>query len=595
MKRFCILLLTVLPILLSAQTAKKAFKKLEKNEFSTAKVIFDNMVSSKEDIAIAEYGLALIFEHDSYMNTDLFKAWKYAFDAHTHYKDIAVENRSKYVSYVTDEKLTLASQRIDKALFNYVQSNNTLELTKRFVQDCNESQYKSDGIILLHKQAYKQAVSYNNVLAFREFINTYPKAQQVKQAQEHIYTLEWEKAVQQNTTLAYNKYIKAYPKSKQKAVAEDKIRDIEYKKVMLIGTSDAFEDFIASYSGSKQAEKVNQHWEEQLYSQCLSMNILVLHNRFLAHFPNSSHAQKIKEMRDSLAYEDAKALNTSAAYGQFILDYPDAKQVAEVIALQAEFNFSAHELNLMKDRQKIRFQKLISCEVMHVMANDTATIRLFEKKVYDQHGNVYDVNSYPALDKHYVTSNRYNEKGDLRLSREYKHGNSVTNSVMFKYDDKNLCVEETHKCIAVGCQGNTIDEKHLLSYDEKRNLVKRVVSANDTILYTVTYDYDRNGNVLLETYLGDKAPDVIKVLYQYDFYGNLLQLTHMAKNDRIHKVLSFTYDKQSRLLTANGYDKVGKIRKKYSYNSKNQIEKVSVTFPDKPASTYHLIYTYINL
>jgi TolA-binding protein len=595
MKRLCILLLFVLPLGISAQTAKKAFKKLEKNEFSVAKVLFDKMISEKEDIAVAEFGLAKIYSNPDYMSTDLFRAWKYIYAAESHLGDMDQERLAKLDDYLTKADFQSEKKRIDDALLAEVKQKDDLNISKRFVKECKASPHHQTVKLLMHSQAYKKAVEYDNVLAFKEFMLTYPDAKQVDQAQEHIYSLEWSKTMRTNTVKGYNDFIKRYPEAPQKQVAEDKIREIEYAKVMLVGTSDAYEDFLKTYPNTKQAEKVLAQWEQQLYFQSKSMNLLSLQNKFLARFPNSKYAAEIKELRDENAYQDAKKVNTPEAYATFIKNYPDAKQVPEVMSLQAEFSFSALELRQMKERQVIKSQGLISYEVMLVMENDTMKTRQYEKKVYDQHGNVFDLNSYPSANEHFLLAYRYSEDGQQLLAVETKKGQAISHTIKRTFNEDGLCVEEEHECFKASCASTEIKQKHTLEYDAKRNLIKRTIYHSDSLLYSVDYIYDSKGQLLLEVYSGTYAPEIIKISRQYDFYGNLLQVSKMAANDKIREVKSYTYDKQGNMLSESGYDAVGKIKKEYFYNSQNQIEKVRVSFPNKPESTYFLYYTYITM
>ena len=115
--------------------------------------------------------------------------------------------------------------------------------------------------------AFQNAQSTNSVEAYQQFIDTYPRANQVILAVELRNQLAFEEALAINEIESYNAFIKAYPRAEQVAEATSKIHSIAFENAKEANTSEAFQYFIKTYYSSQQIGEAKRLYEQCLYTE----------------------------------------------------------------------------------------------------------------------------------------------------------------------------------------------------------------------------------------------------------------------------------------------------------------------------------------
>lgn len=88
-----------------------------------------------------------------------------------------------------------------------------MEADQLFVETYREVPQFEDGMKLRNKSAYKVAAKANSVEAYKNFINKYPKADEVSEAWNNVYSIDYTEAKKIHTSDALARYINLYPKS----------------------------------------------------------------------------------------------------------------------------------------------------------------------------------------------------------------------------------------------------------------------------------------------------------------------------------------------------------------------------------------------
>ena len=185
-------------------------------------------------------------------------------------------------------------------------------------------------------------------------------------------------------------------------------------------------------------------------------------------------------------------------------------------------------------------------------------------KEFTESGNLSSMKKYDVFGKPiYSTQNIYNKKG-LKIKAFTEDFNMASKSVEeYEYKDDNLSYAKVFI-------NDTLKYKSYLEYDKSGHLTRQIeiqiketpLKTNDTTLNTLTYSFDKSGNVILKKNLQttkNKSYNYSNT-YKYDNKNNIIE----TNSD---------FDIFGTLKVVNTYDSENRIEKSIEYRNK-QIEKV---------------------
>ena len=209
MKSLLILLsLIVVSFNTQSQNLKKAFKYLNDNDFDRSKVIFDEAVSNPEMSAIAHYGIALIYSNNTYRSRSLYRAFDEINAALQNYDKVDLSLVGKLDNYFNGKAdMKKKKNEIDAALRKKVIDANDIKVTEEFLSKAKLSAYIPEINKLYAKQSFRQALEYNTINAYEDYIKSFPMAPEAASAQQKIFSIAYDKVVKENSLEAYKNFV----------------------------------------------------------------------------------------------------------------------------------------------------------------------------------------------------------------------------------------------------------------------------------------------------------------------------------------------------------------------------------------------------
>lgn len=326
MKKIVWLITLTIMSLSSIQAQNKYIKLIEKNKFS--KVWKKSEAILSKDNRNIEFNFYQAYiasdpEATSYFNLDLaFNAFCISYDSYIRINDFAeLEKLNKVpislvlydelLSNILARKYQSALQSEDLAFledFLFQFRPERLPAGKRFQLE----QYRSGIISHRNNIAFIIAKKTNSIKALKDFIEKYPKAQEVKDAELIIHEIAFGIAIKANTVESLKAFIREYPNADQVKLAWNSIYDLEYAIAERINTSVAWSSYIKTYPNSHQSEQaINNYYLCEFQENTFNPSIEVF-GSFIENFPNNP-------FRD-WAVDSLKALITPASDFKWI-DY----------------------------------------------------------------------------------------------------------------------------------------------------------------------------------------------------------------------------------------------------------------------------------
>ena len=586
--RFIFLLLLISGIV-GAQNLKKAFKYYGSKDYASAIPILNKLTEIDSNNAAPFYLLSQIYSDVDYHAKDFFKAYKNINLSAEKFPKMPVLEQDKIQEIVKWEQISNSKKTIEVMLYEWVKSQNSPQITRQFIGECNSGIFTPKALELLVQQEYQIAINFNSVDGFNDFISKYPMANEAKIARQKICDLEFAKAEKLNTNQAYQEYINKYPESLQAQKAKEIILKREYELAKKVNTEDALDRFIKKYPNSAQATELRKLREQSDYLQVIELNSLNVYNRFLNNYPKSQKYQELAFTRDSLAYQEAKSINTEEAYLHFISSYPNARQVPEVIEIQKKMQFSWEELVNYR-KEKFYESKAVK------------TVRQFKKYPADSTKieNILTETFLPngKLVKRIV----FNDEGLMQFENFYtgksimpdfqiisKNGTEA-DRIQYEFSNKNLLISESSKTKKLGISKSTFYQ-----YDERRNCIqKTTINPEEDTLQIVNFSYLKSFIPQEKiTYEFEKNQQKFtRLSYFYNTSGILLQEIASNINDKVISVKTYQYNGFGQMIGYIVQNQFGKEQHTFIYNDFGLIEEEKVDFGDMAAYNYLIEYTY---
>ena len=596
MRTTLLILLSILSFqVIHGQNLKKAFKYLEAKEYDRAKVIFDQATNTPELAVFGYYGNAMLFIEDDYRARDLYKAYESISNAVKTMVQADEGQWKKISDYISSKEAVPNQQdKIDEMLYQEVKSTNTLEASKKFLNQAKTSSYYKAVQALYAGQRFKEAQEFNTIMAYEDYIKEFPEARDVPLAQQKIYTLAFTEVAKKDKIEEYEAFVEKYPNSPQIEGAKQKILEKEYEMVLLTSTDDAFERFIQKYPDAPQSKELRAKQMQMNYVQARQLNTLNVYNNFLRKFPESPYTKEISSIRDSLAYLQAKSINTPEAYKNFVSKYPNAKQVAQVMELQQNLKYTKAEMAMLKKRQRIA-DKSISKQFFYRVDKMDSTKKTKVKTIdYDQNGNTVKIWEKTVSGATTEIINTYDEQGLHLIKKRKTVDGNPRYEYTYYYSDKDL-LDSARKMCYQPCEDGLPSGSFAFVYHyfPDRNLKEVLITGNNfsrKISYTIN-----NQKLVSQAFIVEQEGDEkkeMKVNYQYDFYDQLIQKSTFSGENKISAVETYFYDKQGNVTKFSAYDALGKIRKTNHYAGNGMLQWVSVEYPNDAANNHKLECAY---
>ncbi len=579
-KRLLIIIGLIIPIGIFSQNLKKAFKNLDDGKYTEARVVFNQAKAQQGMRSAAFFGLAKITATNGQPGYDLFKAYEQIKNAKKSFPQMDTKTMGKIEDYFSEAKLNAEDKKVDDALFEYLKEKKNEDLVRRYLNECKESIHYSEVTNYLSQLAFTKAKSFDTEIAFREFIKNYPKATEVNQAKERINELAWEKAQKENTPESFTIFIDEYPDAPQLDSAKQNLMQLEYDKAISRNNDAAFLSFIKKYPNSEKAAELQKKREDLAYNKAMKFKVLNVYQKFIDDFPQSKYTPEIVNYRDSLAFLSARKVNTNQAYVNFVNNYPNAKQVPLAMDLLGSLSFSKAELARMKEKSRIKENKLKSVNAFRVENADTLIEITIE---YDQFGNTILEIHQPEKNMVNKIEQGFDDKGELMLTRKVLVNGKLQKESAYTYFKEGLIKTESIKCY-FDCGKYPTEYINKYFYDDKRNLIRQIDSSSidSNIIAEHKYQYNAQNLMVLED-VNYMDTTNVSTTFRYDGSEHLVEKSTANQDGKILEVISFTYDAKGRKVSKKKFNAIGTINHKLTYgeNGLVNLDEVQINSGDE--------------
>ncbi len=318
-----ILLLMISTWAIRGQSLSKSFGYYDDKKYEKAMAGFTSAISSKKDLPVAYFGMALCFinKDTRYKNYD--SAYYYANQSFEAFKK---EGNDEYypIKYgINQDSASNLKKRADKCLYDEVIASGNLKAAQHFVSSYPNSEYAGKVSDILDELAFKEASTQNTAAAYEEFCKSYPKSKHFAQAKELSDKLMYESLTSANTYQAYQQFCEKYPQSPFYTAAKEKYELLLYKSMTQANSLAEYEKFCTQYPKSP-------YWtvaQDSIYKMSVRQGDVNSYNQFVARHPESPYASAVQ---DSLLRSSVKQSELSSLE-RYVIQYPTASNLDKVI------------------------------------------------------------------------------------------------------------------------------------------------------------------------------------------------------------------------------------------------------------------------
>jgi len=289
-------ILTIIPVLLillcitkntKAGGLDKGFEALEVFDYFKAKQIFYK--SLKKDSAAASYGLSVIYSLNNNPFYSLDSALLYIkISAKTFSTIISEKQKVRYAALKVDSVSIVKQQEaINEKCFVYAQDKNSINGYNYFIKNNVGAIQLKQAAINRNKIAYENAKKINTSISYQNFLTTYPKANEFKDAQAR-YDKQLFREYTANRSLESNvRFVKEQPSSFYVAEAQENI----YKLATKGKTVEVYYRFIKTYPSNPF---VPNAWRN-IYNISTQVHTSKNIKRFLNQFPDYPFKEELEQ------------------------------------------------------------------------------------------------------------------------------------------------------------------------------------------------------------------------------------------------------------------------------------------------------------
>lgn len=345
MIRAWILFLAAIFITISAhsQNINKGFRKLKREKYIQAKVIFDEVLKTDEiaEHPAAFHGLASIFNSLGYQGHNQAKALYSSIKAMETFQKLNKEQKEKAADIISRKEMQEQLQALDEQYVQFLRQKRDLVLTAMYLNMFSSIPKREEMITFRNQLAWQQTKKHGTIPGYNRYINKYPDSKYVQKARSAIIQLEYEKASRSEDAVALMKFYYKYPQSSLSKKARKKAKNLEYKKAKELNSIEYYEYFLRNFPNSDKISEIVSLRNKKAFEMAQLQNSVKAYEEFMSNYPNAEQFQQAKQMRNKVAYQNALEKNTVRAFRDFIQKYPDAKQVDELQKKLQEINLSS--------------------------------------------------------------------------------------------------------------------------------------------------------------------------------------------------------------------------------------------------------------
>jgi hypothetical protein len=245
-KAFIVLLLVFAPVVVFSQRLEKGFEALRIYNYFRAQELF--LKAEKRHPAGAHFGLASIYSNDKNPFYNITRAHQQILSARWAFATSSVKEKTRLQKLgVNDSVIVQLEKRIDTLGYHEAERKNSVAAYNIYIEEFCGSSLVWRAVKNRNALAYAEAEQANSYEAFRDFIVSYPEAEQVPAAQAAYDRRLFETKTADSLLTSYVNFINEFPESPYRATAEDVVY-----KMSVPGYSIAeYHAFIKAYPGNR--------------------------------------------------------------------------------------------------------------------------------------------------------------------------------------------------------------------------------------------------------------------------------------------------------------------------------------------------------
>lgn len=297
-------------------------KKLNKVNGSLNDAFLDN----PNDI-LANYGLSVLATNPALPDRSLFKSWFHIRLSQKNYSSLTSEIDKGAINKALPGALLLITKQftdIDSSLWIELSAKRDLQFIQSYLYLLSDSKYINKYVALRNNLEFERAKTANTIKAYSDFINFFPRADDMAEAIRLKDKLELMDAQKKDIIFVYNDYVSTHPLSVELPAAI-KLRD---KKAydLAVESNDLVEVdfFIYHYPTAPQVDKAITLRSKLAYNIASKQNTLDSYQEYIYHNPNTPFIPIAIAKRDSIVYSEMQQLKSNDAFNEFMSGFPFA-------------------------------------------------------------------------------------------------------------------------------------------------------------------------------------------------------------------------------------------------------------------------------
>lgn len=562
------ILLSLLFSFAEAQNIKKGFRKLDREEYVTAKVIFDEVLEKgdKSEKPAAMHGLALTFSSKSYRGHDPYKALSYALKAKKAFVALPKEQQEDAADIIKLEETEKLISKLDREYISLLKEKEDLILAEKYINELADAPGHKEIVEFRNKLEWEKAKEFNTLHAYQRYIDNYPGSVYVAEAKNAIIRLHYETAAQKNDPDALRSFIEDYPDSELATAAAEKLEEAEYKRALSMNSIEYYDRFLKNYPNSEKVKEITSLRNKKAFEMAQFLNSVESYTKFIKQYPDAEQVAEAREIRNKLAYQEALEQNTPQAFQEFVRNYPDAPQLAEIQEKLQSFNISPKLMEKQQQQQQIAEANLKAIR----QYSDAEKSTLIAEKTYDEHGRL---TSEMTTDKKKKEKKIYSYTGEApgfpKVTKISVDGKAL--EIVEATTDKNgNLMKQDHKCKS---QSNMCrDYQEIFMRDNNLHLAQIMHKSGQDTLKIIKVKTNPGGMIIEkhEYSFTEQQEDELIKRYSYNTKGKLVEERWTDEDGTIVRVVTYSFE-NNRIKSILTYNAVGKKKEVFQYNDKGEI------------------------
>ncbi len=301
MKRYIyIFLLTILTASLSAQNVKKAYKYLEKSDYSKAKETFVKLLAEDKENVALNFGMAIILADESSPYFNIIDAWQYIEAIQGKENQLTQEEMEIMGEYFLNtevrrtsrpvkKKIEIAIEAVESRLIKYIREENDLEACYEVLERYPNFIHYDNVVHIRNQFEFRKYEKLNTFAGYNEFIEKFPDAAQIDKAKRYRNEMAFEEVKVKNTVEAYNQYLFKYPKSDYTQQAYKLRNSAAFRDARKVHTLEAYEKFLTQYPDALEIAEAKKHQRDLMYEKAKRIKSLEAYNDFISMYPDGGY------------------------------------------------------------------------------------------------------------------------------------------------------------------------------------------------------------------------------------------------------------------------------------------------------------------